>query len=228
MLILNRQQVREVDRRAVEHYKMSSLVLMENAGRGLADLVCRLGIDGPVFIACGKGNNAGDGFVLARHLAIRGHEPRVGLFYRREEYEGDGAANLRILERAGAALIDLAQGEAGFKERALSRELEHVTLVVDALLGTGATGDPRPPLDTVIRRLNESAARKLAVDIPSGLDCDTGQTGEPTFVADHTATFVAAKPGLAPPLAPQQVGELHVLDIGAPPSLIDDVAKSAE
>src|SRR5213593_3594583 len=92
-LILNREQVREVDRRAIDEYGMSGLVLMENAGRGCADKLCELGIAGPVVICCGKGNNAGDGFVIARHLDLRGVAVKVVLWSDPAELQGDAGAN---------------------------------------------------------------------------------------------------------------------------------------
>jgi NAD(P)H-hydrate epimerase len=95
--------------------------------------------------------------------------------------------------------------------------------VVDALLGTGARGAPRAPLDTVVQELNRLPARRLAIDIPSGLDCDTGEAHQPAFRADHTCSFVAAKPGLVRPSARAYVGQLHVLDIGVPVTLLDQI-----
>src|SRR5687768_6616687 len=97
---LTREQVRAVDRRAVDEYGMSGLVLMENAGRGVAETLITLGVNGPVVICCGKGNNGGDGFVIARHLDNRGKQVRVLLFADPAELRGDAAANWRILEKA--------------------------------------------------------------------------------------------------------------------------------
>src|SRR5213593_3262175 len=95
---LTRDQVRELDRRAIEEYGMSGLVLMENAGRGCVDMLCELGCKGPVVIVCGKGNNAGDGFVIARHLELRGYTCRVLLLSPPHELRGDAAANFTILQ----------------------------------------------------------------------------------------------------------------------------------
>ena len=98
-LAFTREQSRRVDQLAQQEYGFSGLVLMENAGRGVADVLCRLGIAGPVAICCGKGNNAGDGFVIARHLDLRGHPVRVLLWAEPEELTGDAAANFRILAK---------------------------------------------------------------------------------------------------------------------------------
>jgi NAD(P)H-hydrate epimerase len=216
-LTLTRDQVRQVDRRAIEEYGFSGLVLMENAGRGCVDVLCRLGVAGPVVIACGKGNNAGDGFVIARHLDLRGHAVRVLLWAEPEELTGDAGVNFRLLAHCGVP-VECCGAECDPEH--LAERLRGAAWIVDALLGTGARGEPRPPLDRVIDALNAAAAPKLAVDLPSGLDCDTGVPASHTIRAAHTCTFVAAKPGFFAPGAEQFTGEVHVLDIGLPRRLI--------
>ena len=221
---LTREQSRLVDRLAVEEYGFSGLVLMENAGRGTADVLCRLGIDGPVVVCCGKGNNAGDGFVIARHLELRGHSVRVLLWADPEELAGDAAANFHILAKTDVPIEVFGAADDSGR---LSKSLDGAAWIVDALLGTGALGEPRPPLDEVIEQLNATAAPKLAVDLPSGLDCDTGSPAKHTIRAAETCTFLAAKPGFFKPEAKPHVGRLHVCDIGVPRKLIDRVAKTA-
>lgn len=217
---LNRDQSRQVDRRAVEHYGISGLVLMENAGRGTADVLCRLGIPGPVVICCGRGNNAGDGFVIARHLDLRGHVVRVVLCAAPEELTGDAGANFRILQKTDvpvqrfASTADLPM---------LKRQLADAVWIVDALLGTGAQGEPRPPMDILIDRINGAVAPKLAVDLPSGLDCDTGHPAAHTIRAAHTCTFIAPKTGFEAPGVARYTGQVHVLDIGVPRKLLEEV-----
>lgn len=220
--ILTRDAVREVDRRAIEEYGIAGLVLMENAGRGVADVLCELGIDGPIAICCGKGNNAGDGFVIARHLDLRGFEPRVLVWADPSELQGDAAANFAIAQKSGLAIETF---DIEYDTDRVTAALDGTAWIVDALLGTGARGEPRPPLDRVIDHLNAHSARTLAVDLPSGLDCVTGAAAQHTIKADHTCTFVAAKPGLLASGAGQYVGQLHVLDIGAPRRLIDEIAE---
>jgi NAD(P)H-hydrate epimerase len=215
--VLTRRQVREVDRVAIEEWGVSSLVLMENAGRGVADMLCRLGIAGPVVICCAKGNNGGDGFVLARHLDLRGHPVQVVLCGREDELSGDARANYQILTKTDVSVWHVETPA----EAARVPRLTGADWIVDALLGTGAMGPPRPPLDTVIQLANDSSARRMAVDVPSGLDCDTGQPSSPTFRADHTCTFVAVKTGLLAEPAVPYVGAIHVLDIGVPEKIID-------
>jgi NAD(P)H-hydrate epimerase len=215
---LTREQSRAIDRRAIEDYGIPGIVLMENAGRGTVDVLERLGIDGPVVILCGKGNNAGDGFVIARHLEIRGHACKVLLLAPPAELTGDAATNFAILEKTTVPIVEIeSPGELGPHARGTD-------WLVDAMLGTGARGAPRPPFDAAIDWMNAQPARKLAVDVPSGLDCDTGQPSAHTIRADHTCTFAAMKAGYLQPAAKEFTGTVHVCDIGVPPRLIDEIS----
>lgn len=213
--VLTRDQVRQLDRRAIDAYGMSGLVLMENAGRGTVDVLERLGIGGPVVILCGKGNNGGDGFVVARHLAIRGHDCRVLLLCAADELSGDAAANFAILKKCDVPIVERPDN--------LDSHCRDAEWLVDAMLGTGARGEPRPPLDAAIDWMNDQSAKKLAVDVPSGLDCDTGRPARHTVRADHTCTFAAMKIGFSQPGAENYTGHVHVCDIGTPPALLHGV-----
>ncbi len=193
---------------------MTGVMLMENAGRGTTDVLCRLGVGGPVVIVCGRGNNGGDGFVIARHLDLRGYEVRVALLDDPSGLRGDAATNYRVIEKSAIPLMRCGP-------QLLASALRDAAWIVDAMLGTGAMGDPREPYGTVITMLNESGVPILAVDVPSGLDCETGTAGEPTIRAQHTCTFVAPKPGLLVANSTPYVGELHVVDIGAPRRLVN-------
>ncbi len=216
--VLSREQVREIDRRAVEEFGLTGLVLMENAGRGCVDTLQHLGVGGPVVICCGRGNNAGDGFVIARHLDLRGFAVKVLLFDDPQRLTGDAAANHAILSKADIPLSLLG---ADFSLEQLPLEFEHADWIVDALLGTGLKGAPRAPYDCVIEQINAAGAKRLAIDLPSGFDCSAGRPSPITVRADHTCTFVAAKPGMTQPPARPYVGQLHVHDIGAPRKLIE-------
>jgi len=215
--VLPRDEVRQVDQCAIEQYGIPGIVLMENAGRGCADVLCRVGINGPVAICCGKGNNAGDGLVLARHLDLRGHATRLLFWADPRKLSGDAGTNYQMAEHGELPMHVFADP---YDESELARQLAGADWIVDALLGTGARGEPRPPLDHIIDQLNAHSARKLAIDVPSGLDCDTGEVANHCFRADHTCTFVAAKPGVVAPAAQATVGQLHVLDIGTPRKLL--------
>ena len=182
-----RDQCREIDRRAIEKYGISGLVLMENAGRGCVDVLEQLEIDGSVIILCGKGNNAGDGFVIARHLTIRGYECRVLMLFPPDELRGDAATNFSILQKCDVPIL------AAFDE--ISQPHQDAAWFVDALLGTGAVGEPRPPFDTAIDWINAHPPqiKVLAVDVPSGLDCDTGVPASHA-VPSIVAVVAARKP----------------------------------
>ena len=230
-LALDRLQCRRLDRLAMEEFGLPGVVLMENAGRGVADLIVELGIDGPVAICCGKGNNAGDGFVIARHLALRGYDPRVLLWGEPDELPGDAAVNFRVIRRTGISIETFPTTHLADRWEAdrirIQGQFNRAEWIVDSLLGTGARGDPRPPLDRVIELINQAACRKLAVDVPSGLDCDTGIPSNQTVRADHTCTFVAPKTGFLVPVAADYVGKIHVLDIGAPREVLDRVLEES-
>lgn len=213
---LTRQQVRSIDRRAIDEFGMSGLVLMENAGRGCGEVLLRLGVHGRVVIACGKGNNAGDGFVIARHLDRRKIPVQIVLFADPAELAGDALANYNIASLAGIPIRVCQHGKD------VEPLLAGMEWIIDALLGTGASGPPRPPLDEAIRLFNAAAGKKLAIDLPSGLDCDSGIPAEPTFRADHTCTFVAPKAGFANPAAAEFLGQIHVVDIGVPRRLLEE------
>ena len=208
---------------------MSSLVLMENAGRGCTDVLCQLGVHGLVTICCGRGNNGGDGLVLARHLDLRGAAVRVIVVGSPTKSTSDFLANLEILGHADVPILAYDDVDAGERcVAALDAEpLSRSEWLVDGLLGTGSRGAPRPPLDMVIRAMNAHRGRKLAIDLPSGLDCDSGEPADPTFRADHTVTFVAPKTGFLNAAAQPFLGVVHVTDIGAPRRLVASLTQGA-
>ncbi len=221
---LNRAQAREVDRRAVDEFGLPSIVLMENAGRGCVDKLIQLGLAGPVVVCCGPGNNGGDGFVIARHLDLRHVTVKLALFAPRNRYQGDAAVNLAVVEKSGIEAVDFS---TDFTNGALDTFLGQPGCIVDALLGTGFCGEVRQPLAQAIDRLNAAPAPKIAIDLPSGLDCDTGLASTHTIRATHTLTFVAMKRGFGNPASVPYTGEVHVLDIGAPRRLVDEIVQRA-
>jgi NAD(P)H-hydrate epimerase len=212
MIGQSREQARALDRRAIEHFGVPSVVLMENAGRGAAELLLSLGLHGPVAVCCGKGNNGGDGFVIARHLHNHGVPVRVLLFSRPEELTGDAAVHYHIIERLQLPIDDYSA--MSLDGERLRRDLGTAEWVVDALFGTGLTGPVRPPFGQVIEAINASPARVFAVDIPSGLDCDMGRPLGAAVRAEHTVTFVALKKGFADPASREWTGQVHRADIG--------------
>jgi NAD(P)H-hydrate epimerase len=226
---LTRAQVREVDRRAIEDYGIPGIVLMENAGGNAASLVLGWTPTGrTVAIVCGRGNNGGDGFVIARHLFNAGVGVELFLACDPRQLTGDAATNARIAEKMALAtqLFDTPERI----ERA-GAALGRAGVIVDAILGTGFSGQVRSPLDAAIEAINRAGAgggaMVVAVDLPSGLDCDTGVPSNATVRAGHTITFVARKAGFAASGAAAYTGEVHVAAIGAPRTLVQEILGAA-
>lgn len=221
--MLNRQQCRDADAAATNKFKIPSIVLMENAGRSCVDRLMWHHPQGKlkelsVLILCGPGNNGGDGFVMARHLYNHGVPVKVILFARAESYSDDALINLNSLSRLRLPVIEFDPDWSVEKvDSVFSKIKRHATSwVVDAMLGTGATGDPRPAMAKAIVAVNRLDARRLAVDIPTGLDCDTGKVSATAFQADLTCTFIDRKPGFESDAAAEVLGVVTVVDIGAP------------
>lgn len=220
---VTRAEVREVDRVAIEELGVPGVVLMENAGLGLTDVVvAELGRRGAgpgaaVGIVCGRGNNGGDGFVLARHLALRGYSPRIAYCGVRSaaRRDGDAGINLTIAERAGLLLEDAPDGSG---LGALLERWSDVPLLVDALYGTGLSGELRDDARSLIEVLDRAPQPKVAVDIPSGLDCDAGLPLGAAVRAARTVTFVARKAGFDVAGSEAWTGPVEVVGIGCPPA----------
>jgi hydroxyethylthiazole kinase-like uncharacterized protein yjeF len=218
---LSRAQVREVDRRAIEEYGLPGVVLMENAGRNTVELLDNRGdvlSHVPVVIVCGKGNNAGDGFVIARHMENRGFDVQVLLAAPADTLTGDAAIMHRVIERGGTCIRDLSAATKAQWIDTISYRGR--PLLFDALLGTGLEGTVREPFATAIAAINECDPLVVAVDIPSGLDCDTGQPLGCAVKAGVTVTYVARKIGFDVPGASDYTGDVIVADIGVPRGLL--------
>ena len=173
---LSRTRAGQLDQRATAEYAVSGIVLMENAGRGVAEKLIELGVSGPVVICCGQGNNGGDGLVIARHLDLRQVTVKVVLWGDDDRRPADSATNLQILLRSGIPLVRGGSAD-------LASELAGADWIVDALLGTGARGEVRPPLGEAITAINSAGVPVMAVDLPSGLDADTGVPARQTIQA---------------------------------------------
>jgi hydroxyethylthiazole kinase-like uncharacterized protein yjeF len=223
MKILTAAQMREVDRISIEELGIPGVVLMENAGiavtRAIEERYSPLGRQ-RITVLCGKGNNGGDGFVVARQLRLRGVQPRVVLLADPAGIRGDARINLDILTNSGCQpylVRDLNEWLA------LKPDLRDSTLLVDALLGTGLAGPVEGFLAEIIRDLNASFAGipLVAVDIPSGLPSDTGEPAGESLRADLTVTFTAPKVGQILPPNNSRCGELLVRPIGTPPEIYE-------
>jgi NAD(P)H-hydrate epimerase len=224
MFTLTRDAVRELDRRAIDGFGVPGIVLMENAGRGCAELLMRLNPQRePTAILCGPGNNGGDGFVIARHLDNHGWPVNVQIVARHNRQAGDSDVNFDILFASGIAFTQYRPDYFEQTHRDLFlRHYSPAGWVVDAFFGTGLARPLGAPFDWLVGAVNDSGKPVLAVDIPSGLDCDTGEPLGPTVRANHTATFVAPKRGFLNPDSNEWTGEVHVIDIGAPRVLVEE------
>jgi hydroxyethylthiazole kinase-like uncharacterized protein yjeF len=201
------QQMRMLDRWAIEQRGVPSLQLMERAGQGVVAAAERVCQDGPIVVLCGKGNNGGDGLVVARLLRERGRAVRAIGIAEEPEMSPDARANLARLE--GQGLARLGSPEA-------ADALKGAALIVDALLGTGFRGAPHDEVAEAIDAIGEAGAPVLAVDVPSGVDASTGEAQGGAVRASLTVTFHAAKPGLWIHPGKEHAGEVEVIDIGIP------------
>ncbi len=212
---LLRSEVRRIDEVAIAEFGMTGLMLMENAGSGAAAIVHELAPAGSVVILCGKGNNGGDGYVIARHLELAGRDVLIASVVPRDQLTGDALANANIAGFADHSIHVVKSASE------LPSLLNGCACVVDCLLGTGAVGPLRPQFAQVVSAANDSQAMRIAIDIPTGIDCDDGTNDGIAFRADHTITFVAEKAGLSKKPARDFVGRIHVVGIGVPAKLLN-------
>jgi ADP-dependent NAD(P)H-hydrate dehydratase / NAD(P)H-hydrate epimerase len=207
--LLDAEQMRATDRWAIEQQGVPSLEMMERAGMGVAAEVERMAPDGPVVVLCGKGNNGGDGLVVARLLRERSREVAVVCACDPNELSGDARTNLQRLPGPPPRRLD---GCAGKPIPALDR----ASVVVDALLGTGFQGEPRGEVGDAIEALNRAGAPAVSVDVPSGVDASTGVVLGAAVRATSTVTFHAAKPGLWVQPGKRHAGSVRTIEIGIP------------
>jgi NAD(P)H-hydrate epimerase len=219
-LILSRDEVRAFDAWAIQTLGLPGVVLMENAGRSCAEVIRqkRAGVArSKACIFCGTGNNGGDGYVIARHLLHEGLEVTVVLCGDPDKVGGDARINLDVLRRLGQPIESLNPADPSMEDRV--RDLvSGAERIVDAIFGTGLKGQVAPPYARLIEAINGRDIPILAVDIPSGLDCDTGRPLGAAIRADTTVTFVALKKGFLSPEARSFTGEVIVASIGVDPS----------
>ena len=219
--VVTAAEMRDADRSTIEEIGLPGAVLMESAGAAVARAIGERfpGVRRPV-VLCGKGNNGGDGFVVARHLG--GLKPSVFLLGPRAEVRGDARIHLGVFERSGGTLLEVADEAAWAAARAT---VFGADLLVDALLGTGLKQEPSGLVGQAIRDLAQrpepDRSPLVAVDIPSGLSSDNGETPWTTLTAALTVTFAAPKYGHVLPPACERVGELVVADIGIPRLLVE-------
>lgn len=232
-LVFTREAVREVDRTAVERYTIPSMVLMENAAihaAGVALEMVAAQREPRVLIVCGPGNNGGDGLAMARHLSNAGARVEVVLSGAGDRLRGDAGTNLGIVLAMGLPVLEPGHDGAAavLRERAVS-PCPH--LIVDAILGTGAVKTVRGPMMELIEEVNRIGAHGapiLAVDVPSGLDADTGLPLGAAVRATRTVTFVGIKQGFLNTAAAAYTGRVVVAGIGAPRQLVERLGKQVQ
>lgn len=222
MKILTAKQMQGIDKKAIQKIGIIGPILMENAGIQITNEILKKFPqiqDEKVVIVAGRGNNGGDGFVVARHLFNRGCRPVVCLLASKEELKGDAALNAGIAGKIGIAIKEVTSSRQWSVQKRL---LSKATVLVDAIFGTGLTSPARGFYAAVIQDINKSKAYKVAVDLPSGLSSDTFAIIGPCVRADLTVTLAAAKIAHVLPPAEDYVGELKIGDISVPPFLFDD------
>lgn len=226
--------IRGVDRTAIEEFHMHSLVLMENAAGNCARwLIERFAAGSRAVLLCGSGNNGGDGLVIARHLRLADWRCAVFVLGPEEKLSADALANWKILTARNSAdntmiFPSAAHSSSEPVAESIASAIASADVIIDAMLGSGARGTPRPPLDRWIELANAASGKRIAIDIPTGLDADSGEPAQPTFRADATLTFVARKPGFDQPQAQEFLGEVSVLPIGIPLELVEELLEASD
>jgi len=217
--LMTRDEVRAFDAWAINTLGIPGMVLMENAGRSCAELIrekLKDAIQPKVCVFCGTGNNGGDGYVIARHLINDGFRVTIVICGDPGKIKGDARTNLDILERMGGRIERLNPADADLPEQVRSLTAG-AALIVDGLFGTGLRGQLSDPYKRLIEAVNACDCPILAVDIPSGLDCDSGEPLGAAIEAAWTVTFVAVKKGFTSALAARYAGEIFVASIGIAP-----------
>jgi hydroxyethylthiazole kinase-like uncharacterized protein yjeF len=219
-VVMSRDEVRAFDSFAINTLGIPGVVLMENAGRSCTELIKEKLADtsvARVCIFCGTGNNGGDGYVIARHLLNSGIKVAVVICGDRSKIKGDAKTNLDILERLEQPIqhLDLRGGDIAGRVKAFAADAD---MLVDGLFGTGLSGQLSDEYKQLIESINGRNCPILAVDIPSGLDCDTGEPLGAAIKANYTVTFVAVKKGFtSEDKVNQYTGEIYVASIGVEP-----------
>lgn len=212
--ILSVRQARNLDVKARVKLGIPTILLMENAGRAVSKEVLKVirGRRMKVALFCGKGNNGGDGFCAARHLLARGINPDVYLCGNINEVKGEAKVNLEILLRLKKKVLQVNSNNL----KAIQARIPGYSLIVDALLGVGIKGLVKGIFADIITAINQSKAYVLSVDIPSGLDANTGRVLGVSVKADRTVTFVAKKKGMVRAWGNKLCGKIITEDIGFP------------
>ncbi len=223
MRILNTAQMREADRRSIDELGIPSLVLMENAGRQVVAAIeasFDAQLSGRVAVLCGRGNNGGDGFVVARTLLQRGVDAAVFVVGAIAEVRGDARVNLEILGRLGVTAVEINDAQSWELH---SSEIARCALIVDAIVGTGFSSRLGGLLETVVADINAFGIPVVAVDLPSGMSADSPVPPGACIDASMTVTLAALKLPLVLPPGEDLAGDVVIADIGIPHEVVDSV-----
>ncbi|MCM8780589.1 MAG: NAD(P)H-hydrate epimerase [Candidatus Omnitrophica bacterium] len=213
--IISSSKAKALDKKAQEKFGVSSLILMENAGRAVAEEVMKVLKNYKskrVAVFCGKGNNGSDGLVTARHLLALGIKPDIFLASKSKEVSNEAKVNLKILQRLKQKIIEVDEKNLSI----IKNKIHRYQLIVDALLGIGLKGKVKGIYGSLIDMINRSKAYVLSVDVPSGLDANTGKVLGVCVKADRTVTFVAKKKGMILGKGQRLCGKVTVKDLGIP------------
>lgn len=216
-ILLTVKQMQEADRRAIHELGIPGCVLMYNAAKSVTDHIkAQYSSAQNIGILCGKGNNGGDGFAIAHILSMAGKTVKVIALAQEKDYVNDALLYLKLALKEG---IDIKFPVSVEEAVAATESLSNSDLIVDALLGTGTRGEVREPFKSVINAVPKNT-KIVAVDLPSGMNGDTGEICGVCLKANSTVTFAAAKKGIVG--HPDLTGDLHVADIGMPLMCMDD------
>ncbi len=217
MRTVSTTEMRRLDRRAADDFSIPTLILMENAGRSVADLAGKmLKKKSNILIVCGKGNNGGDGFAAARHLFNRGHKVQVVFLGSVSDLEGDAAINYLILQKMKILVLRLQNDML----EVLRKKAKNSNLIIDAIFGTGLDREVVGLAREVISTLNKTGRKILSIDIPSGMNGDSGKVMGIAVQATVTGTLAAPKTSMTNKAARKFTGKIEVLDISIPRFLI--------
>jgi len=224
MYLVTANEMQKMDRSTIESFGLPGRILMENAGRGATHFFLehfKDAVNKKIGVIAGRGNNGGDGFVIARYLAQKGISVTVYLLSERQKVSGDAAANLKLLTPLKIPVIEMPDAETFSAHKTAMR---HEAIWIDAILGTGLRSEVKGFFRDVIDFINQTNKPVFAVDIPSGLNSDTGRPCGSCVRADATATFAFAKTGHFLFPGADYTGNLKIIDIGIPPHIANNVA----
>ncbi|MFH1422353.1 MAG: NAD(P)H-hydrate epimerase [Planctomycetota bacterium] len=216
-------QLQEIDRKCESEYGIQPLILMEHAGKGAAEIIITMNpLRRTTLVVAGLGNNGGDGFVAARHLRLRKYPVRICLLGSAAKMQQGSIAriNFEILKRMKIPVTEIIETDS---IDMLEKEIRNAGFIVDALFGIGLKGEVRQSFAAIINTINNSEIPIISLDVPSGLDADTGISLGTAITAAQTITFVANKNGFLDPKAEKYTGKVTLVDIGVPPELLEEL-----